>query len=88
MASNIPEGWVCVASRAVDNAGNIGVSEPMRLCVDYTLYGNPSVCADTANAPNCTGTLNPQTQLVEPSVPCTFDPYSQQFRDNEVRLIF
>lgn len=88
MASNIPEGWVCVAARAVDSAGNIGVSEPMRLCVDYTLDGNPSTCSNPANAPDCTGTLNPQTQLVDPSVPCSFDPYKQQFRDNEVRLIF
>jgi len=38
----IPEGRVCVAGRAEDNAGNIGVSVPLRLRVDYTLDGNPA----------------------------------------------
>jgi len=87
LASNIPEGWVCVASRAVDNAGNIGVSEPIRICVDYTMDGNPSTCGVPANAPDCTGTLDLQTQTVDPSQPCIFDPYKQKYRDNEVLLI-
>jgi len=29
-----PQGWVCMAARAVDNAGNIGISPPLRVCVD------------------------------------------------------
>jgi hypothetical protein len=84
--SNIPEGWVCVAARAVDNAGNIGISKPIRICVDYTLDGNPATCGNPADMPDCTGTIDPQTQLVDPAVPCIFDPDTQQFPDEEVRI--
>jgi hypothetical protein len=38
------EGWLCFAARAVDNAGNVGVSRPIRLCHD-----NPN----TAAVPAC-----------------------------------
>ncbi len=86
LAANIPEGWVCVAARAVDNAGNIGVSAPLRLCVDYTLDGSPSTCSNPADMPDCTGTWDPITQTVDSSTPCAFDPYTQKFRENEVRL--
>lgn len=84
-ASNLPEGWICVAARAEDNAGNTGVSEPIRVCVDYTLDGNPSTCGVPADMPNCTGTLDPQTQTVDPTVPCQFTA-SQRFPENEVRI--
>lgn len=87
LAANIPEGWVCVAGRAVDNAGNIGVSAPIRICVDYTMDGNPATCGIPADAPDCTGTLDPQTQTVDPTDPCIFDPNRQMFRDNEVRVL-
>jgi hypothetical protein len=86
-ASNIPEGWVCVAGRAEDNAGNIGVSKPIRLCVDYTLDGNPATCGNPGDMPDCTGTLDPQTQTVDPAVPCMFDPDKQLFSDDQVRIL-
>jgi len=86
-ASNIPEGWVCVAVRAVDNAGNIGISRPLRICVDYTLDGNPATCAIPADMPDCTGTLDPATQLVDPNTPCTFDSNTQDFPDEQVRIM-
>jgi len=87
LASNIPEGWVCVAGSAQDNAGNTGVSKPLRLCVDYTLDGNPTTCANPGDMPDCTGTIDPQTQLVDPTVPCTFDPNRQEFPDAEIRTL-
>jgi len=44
LRTNGHEGWVCVAARAVDYAGNVGVSAPLRLC-----YDNPN----TAFVPDC-----------------------------------
>lgn len=40
-------GWICVAARAEDKVGNVGVSEPLRLCYG----GNP--CPEQ-NKPTCT----------------------------------
>jgi hypothetical protein len=45
-------GWICVAARAVDTKGNVGVSEPVRLC-----YGeNPNMTPDCSGMPmpSCT----------------------------------
>jgi hypothetical protein len=53
IANVIPEGWVCVAGRAVDQAGNIGISRPIRLCVDYPENG-PTPCAGPE--PSCKDT--------------------------------
>jgi len=39
-----PEGWLCLAVRASDNVGNVGVSRPLRVC-----YDNP----DTSRVPDC-----------------------------------
>ncbi len=49
--NGIEEGWVCVAARAVDNAGNVGVSAPLRICYDDG-QGAPASCPDPA--PSCT----------------------------------
>jgi hypothetical protein len=57
------EGWVCLASRAVDNVGNIGVSAPIAICYDNTnLDGTPS-CWGTgpAEAPSCIDGCSPRT---------------------------
>jgi hypothetical protein len=40
-------GWICMAARAEDNIGNIGVSQPLRLC-----YGEDETCPE--NPPTCT----------------------------------
>jgi hypothetical protein len=47
IANVVPEGWVCVAGRAVDQTGNIGISQPIRLCVDYPANG-PTPCMGPA----------------------------------------
>lgn len=83
LANAISEGWACVAIRAEDNVGNVGVSTPLRIFVDYTLDGQPFY--DPATAPACTGTWNPQTQTVDTGTPCQFDPDTQLFRANQVR---
>lgn len=38
------QGWLCLAARALDNVGNVGISVPLRVC-----YDNPEV----AGAPDC-----------------------------------
>lgn len=55
-------GWVCLAARAVDNVGNVGVSAPLRICVN-----------DPANgaAPDCT---NPPTCVTGCTAPAHFIP--------------
>jgi hypothetical protein len=42
-------GWICLAARSEDNKGNIGVSEPLRLC-----YGE-----DSNTVPDCSATPMP-----------------------------
>lgn len=83
MANNITEGWACAAVRAEDNAGNVGVSAPLRLLVDYTIDGVPAY--DPNQAPACTGTWDAQSQTADASHPCQFDSGTQLFRENEVR---
>jgi hypothetical protein len=33
-ASNISDGWACIATVAVDKLGNVGISPPLRVCID------------------------------------------------------
>jgi hypothetical protein len=47
----VEEGWFCVAARAEDNAGNVGISRPLRLCYDD---GNGDADCDEGLAPECT----------------------------------
>jgi hypothetical protein len=41
----VKEGWICVAGRAEDNTGNVGISRPLRLCYDDK-KGDPPSCLD------------------------------------------
>lgn len=54
LLSIVGEGWACIAGRAEDSIGNVGVSEPIRICFDD---GNgPPACnpAQPETAPTCT----------------------------------
>ncbi|MBA3538858.1 MAG: hypothetical protein H0T79_04460, partial [Deltaproteobacteria bacterium] len=72
-ASNIADGFACVASVATDALGNRSVSAPLRICIDAN---NDQVeCPAwgtiiTAGLPACTGTYNPATHVVS-NTPCT-----------------
>lgn len=51
-------GWICVAARAVDNVGNVGISAPLRICLDDGTMGAarcsgtpPPSCTDNCKAP-------------------------------------
>lgn len=70
-ANNIAEGWACIAVKAIDNVGNVGVSAPLRVCIDYNPYDGitPPDCMNLSNPPNCTGTWDANTSTVLP-VPC------------------
>jgi hypothetical protein len=46
----VEEGWFCVAARAEDRAGNVGISRPLRLCFDNG-DGDPPDCS---SPPECT----------------------------------
>jgi hypothetical protein len=51
------EGWICLAARAKDNAGNVGVSRPLRLCLDRLDSAHPdtpSCAVSQDDAPTCT----------------------------------
>jgi hypothetical protein len=81
LAASIHEGWACLAVRAVDHVGNIGVSPPLRVCIDYTMNGQPD--CNPAAAPDCTGRQDVVTKIIT-STPCQFDTSRQVFRDREV----
>lgn len=49
------DGWVCFAARAVDKAGNVGISRPLRVCVDDpTVAGAPACATSSVDVPSCT----------------------------------
>lgn len=49
------DGWVCFATRAVDNAGNVGVSRPIHICVDDPDRAGAPACANSSvDLPTCT----------------------------------
>ena len=97
LANNIQEGWTCIAVRAEDYLGNIGVSPILPVCVDYEPDGNPAECptfdplcpTSWGNVPDaniCLGTQNPQTLEVT-NTPCQFHPEKQLYLNREVRRI-
>jgi hypothetical protein len=58
------EGWTCFVARGVDNVGNVGVSRPLRLCVDTPPEdGEVDITPDCATAneppPSCTDGCTP-----------------------------
>jgi hypothetical protein len=49
----VTEGWHCLAARALDNIGNVGVSPPIRVCFDDGV--GPTPChPSTDTLPTCT----------------------------------
>lgn len=57
------DGWVCFATRAVDNVGNVGVSRPIRICVDDPERDGTPACATQSLAPpSCTDGCTPQAR--------------------------
>jgi hypothetical protein len=63
----VGEGWRCLAVRAEDTIGNIGVSAPLRICFDNGI-GTPQCNAASDTPPSCTDgcTISP-AQLYAPN---------------------
>jgi hypothetical protein len=55
------DGWVCFAARAADNVGNVGVSRPLRVCVDDPSIPGTPPCANSSTTPppSCTDGCTP-----------------------------
>lgn len=88
LATNISDGWSCMAVLGKDFLGNQNVSAPMRVCIDSDLSGENGCAAmgeiATTGLPNCTGTYDPETETVDTNTPCTAN---FTFPINEVRRI-
>ncbi len=88
-SNNVPEGPACVAVRAVDNAGNVGISPPLRVCVCHGDAGSCAACsawpkqgsAPFATPPDCTGVYDKMTNTVAAGSKCT--PPVSDFVDHE-----
>lgn len=70
-------GWICLAVRARDYAGNIGISDPMRVFVDLAETNWCSSPPDPSTAPSCTDGC-----LYEPWIDNVFPPFPQKFIAN------
>ncbi|MEO6600218.1 MAG: hypothetical protein ABIQ16_10125, partial [Polyangiaceae bacterium] len=53
-------GWVCIAARAVDTVGNVGISRPLRVCLDDLT--DPHRC-DNEAPPSCTDSCIPPSHF-------------------------
>jgi hypothetical protein len=57
LITSMGEGWVCLAARVEDMIGNVGISPPIRVCIDDLVGasqcgGPPPECANCAPPPN------------------------------------
>jgi hypothetical protein len=66
LASIAKEGWLCMAARAEDTIGNIGVSAPLHICFDDGISGN-GVPTCTDEPPSCTGMPSPSGCTITPA---------------------
>jgi hypothetical protein len=85
-ANNIDNGWACIAVAATDQAGNFGVSRPLRVNIDkdpgfetrhqggVNSFGVSAQSSPQGPPPNCTGTWDRATNTVSPT-PCTTFKY-------------
>lgn len=77
VATNIADGWACVAAIAYDNLGNHRVSPVMRICIDHDGVGGECgagapgapFIAEAADRPSCTGTID-SGGTVDSDAPC------------------
>lgn len=78
LATNIADGWACLAVRVEDNLGNVNVSAPMRVCIDGDGDGAEGCPAwgviTTTGLDDCTGTYNASTGVTDGSTDCTPRP--------------
>jgi hypothetical protein len=94
VATNISDGWACLAVRSEDNLGNVGISPPMRVCFDRDgdqsdgclPWGEVWDEGTMGALADCTGTYNAMTNTVDAAASCTLpltfadDPFFQVIR--------
>lgn len=61
-SGNSKLGWLCLAARAQDKVGNVGISAPLRVCLSNK--ENPDPCKDTP-PPSCTDSCTPPPHFVQ-----------------------
>ncbi|MEJ7598843.1 MAG: Ig-like domain-containing protein [Kofleriaceae bacterium] len=90
-ATNIADGWTCVAVLVEDGLGNRSVSAPLRICIDSNGDGAEG-CGPYGSInppgerPNCTGTYVPATGMVN-NTACTPRQFARSSTPNELELI-
>jgi hypothetical protein len=59
--AGLPNGWICLAALATDNVGNLGISPPLRVCLNSTLPGKvtPACAISSTVPPTCTDGCTP-----------------------------
>jgi len=65
----LQEGPGCMAVESEDGVGNLGVSPPLRFCVNNDPAINECAGFNAGTAPDCTGTL--VGGVVDPGIPCS-----------------
>ena len=90
VATNINDGWACLAVRSEDRLGNVNISPPMRVCFDRLLNGSAG-CPPPGQtmldpAMDCSGTYDPMADTVDVANDCTI-PTSDLFPPHEPRFI-
>lgn len=88
VATNISDGWACVAIRAEDTLGNVGISAPLRVCIDSN--GDMVECpawgtVTTTGLPDCTGTWTKSTGVTDPNTDCTLPPTFEDYPGLQLR---
>lgn len=69
-ANQLPEGPACVITRAADNVGNVQVSFPLHICIDF---GNNKCTGFTPTQSHCTGVYDKATMMLKAGT-CTAPP--------------
>jgi hypothetical protein len=59
LSASVPNGWVCLAARAVDNAGNVGISAPIRVCLYDDSRPAPDCATSSMPMPTCVNNCTP-----------------------------
>jgi len=59
--AGLPNGWVCLAALAKDAVGNVGISAPLRVCLNSTSPGKvtPDCALSSTTPPSCTDGCTP-----------------------------
>ncbi len=67
--AGLPNGWICMAAIAKDTVGNVGISAPLRVCLNSTAPGKtPPACATSSTTPpTCTDGCTPPGHFVSTS---------------------